>query len=110
MPKPKQPEFIDRINNPEKYPYIENEDGSVSTHQMAAEVDDKGNWVVFPTIVMLPTGELYKFKTNEEAKLFNMRTGNYLLMNNKQEAIKYAKGGYKEGTPLKTFNPLANKP
>ena len=50
MPKKKQPEFVDRINNPNNYPYIKNKDGSISTHRMAAEVDEKGNWIVFPTI------------------------------------------------------------
>jgi len=60
-----EPEFVDRINNPEKYPFIRNKDGSISTHRMAAEVDEKGNWYAFPTIVMLPSGELYQF---EESK------------------------------------------
>ena len=36
----KEPEFLDRIQNPDKYPYITNEDGSISTHRMAAEVDE----------------------------------------------------------------------
>ena len=45
MAKKKKPEFIDRVLNPQKYPYIY---GSVSTHEMAAEVDENGNWFVFP--------------------------------------------------------------
>ena len=44
MAKKKKPEFIDRVLNPQKYPYIKNKDGSVSTHEMAAEVDENGNW------------------------------------------------------------------
>lgn len=95
-----KPEFIDRINNPEKYPVIENKDGSVSTHRMAAEVDENGNWIVFPTIVMLPSGELYEFKSNQQAMDYNLRTGNYLPMKGKDQAIDYAKGGYKKGTKL----------
>lgn len=101
-----KPEFIDRINNPEKYPYITNEDGSISTHNMAAEVDEDGNWFVFPTIVQLPSGELYKFKDSTSAQEYNLRTNNYLPMKNKKEAIDYAKGGYKNKTPLQKFNPL----
>ena len=100
MPKKQEPEFIDRIMNPQNYPYIENEDGSVSTHRMAAEVDEEGNWFVFPTIVQLPTGELYEFKDNMSAMDYNRRTGNFLPMKSKEEAIKYAEGGYKAGTPL----------
>lgn len=95
-----KPEFIDRINNPEKYPVIKNKDGSVSTHRMAAEVDENGNWFVFPTIVMLPSGELYEFKSNQQAMDYNLRTGNYLPMKDKDEAIDYASGGYKKGTKL----------
>ena len=109
MPDNKKPEFLDRINNPDKYPFITNEDNSISTHQMAAEVDENGNWVVFPTIVRLPTGELYRFEDNSQAMDYNMRTGNYLAMPSKKEAIKYAEGGYKKGTALEKFNPLADK-
>ena len=109
MPDKKQPEFIDRIINPDKYPYITNKDKSISTHRMAAEIDENGNWVVFPTIVRLPTGELYQFEDNGQAMDYNMRTGNYMPMPSKEEALKYAEGGYKKGTALEKFNPLANK-
>ena len=109
MPDKKQPEFLNRIQNPEKYPYITNEDNSISTHRMAAEVDENGNWVVFPTIVRLPTGELYQFEDSGQAMDFNMRTGNYLPMPSKKDALNYAKGGYKKGTPLESFNPLTDK-
>ena len=34
------PEFVDRINNPQKYPVIWNEDGTYSTHEMAAEMTE----------------------------------------------------------------------
>lgn len=100
-----EPEFIDRINNPDKYPVLWNEDGSYSTHRMAAEVDENGNWFVFPTIVRLPSGELYQFEDNNQAMQYNMRTGNFLPMNSKKEALSYAKGGYKKGTPLSTYKP-----
>jgi len=95
-----QPEFIDRINNPDKYPGIKNKDGSVSTHRMAAEMDEEGNWFAFPTIVMMPNGKLHEFKDPYLAMEYNLRTGNFLPMKNKEEALKYAEGGYKKGTPL----------
>ena len=66
MAKKKKPEFIDRILNPQKYPYITNKDGSVSTHEMAAEVDENGNWFVFPTI-QYDGKTLRRFKSNKEA-------------------------------------------
>ena len=109
MPNKNQPELLDRITNPDKYPYITNDDNSISTHRMAAEVDENGNWVVFPTIVRLPTGELYQFEDSGQAMDYNMRTGNYLPMPSKKDALSYAKGGYKKGTPLEKFNPLTDK-
>ena len=76
---------------------------------MAAEVDENGNWFVFPTIVRLPTGELYKFKDNNQAMDYNFRIGNFLPMKSKKEAISYAEGGYKKGTPLSTYKPKGKK-
>ena len=100
-----EPEFVDRIKNPDKYPVLWNEDGSYSTHRMAAEMDENGNWFVFPTIVRLPTGELYQFQDSGQAMDYNLRTGNYLPMESKKEALSYAEGGYKKGTPLLTYKP-----
>ena len=108
MPKKKQPEFVDRINNPNKYPYIKNKDGSVSTHRMAAEVDEKGNWVVFPTI-QFDGKKLVQFKNNREAMGNAITSGNFLQMPSKEKALSYAKGGYKTGTALENFNPLIQK-
>jgi len=108
MAKKKEPEFVDRIKNPEKYPYLKNKDGSISTHEMAAEVDEDGNWFVFPTI-QYDGKELKRFNSNSEAMDSALKTGNFLKMTSKKEAIDYAKGGYKKGTALEKFNPLAEK-
>ena len=108
MAKESKPEFLDRILNPEKYPYIKNKDGSVSTHRMAAETDENGNWYVFPTI-QFNGKKLTRFKTNQKAMKNAMLTGNFLPMASKKEALNYAEGGYKVGTPLETFNPLLKK-
>ena len=97
MPAPK---FVDRVKNPDKYPTIDNEDGSVSTHRMAAEVDENGNWYVFPTIVQMPNGGLYQFKDNRQAMMYNLKHNNFIQMPDKASALKYAEGGYKKGTPL----------
>ena len=93
------PPFVDRINNPQNYPVIENPDGSVSTHRMSAEVDEHGNWYVFPTIQM-ENGVLKVYENNQEAMKNALATGNYLQAPNKEEAIRYAEGAYKKGTPL----------
>ena len=99
-------EFIDRINNPENYPYIMNSDGSVSTHRMAAETDEDGNWYVFPTIQMIG-GKLVEFEDNRKAMDSALRTNNFIKMKNKSEALRYASGGYKT-KKLKAFRPPAS--
>jgi len=100
------PNFIDRINNPEKYPFLKNKDGSISTHRMAAEVDEEGNWFVFPTIIQTPGGSLHEFKDSQLAMDYAIRTGEALPMGSKKEALSYSKGGYKKGTALEKFNHL----
>jgi hypothetical protein len=57
----------------------------------------------------MPTGELYEFNDPYKAMEYNLRTGNYLPMKSKDEAIGYASGGYKKGTALEKFNPLKSK-
>tara|TARA_R110000782_G_scaffold59877_1_gene124050 strand:+ start:91 stop:420 length:330 start_codon:yes stop_codon:yes gene_type:complete len=98
-----EPEFIDRINNPEKYPYIQNSDGSVSSHRMAAETDEEGNWFVFPTIQLIG-GKLKEFDNNQAAMQSALKTNNFLKMKNKAEALRYASGGYKT-KKFKQFRP-----
>jgi hypothetical protein len=92
-----RPQFIDRINNPQNYPYIQNEDGSVSSHRMAAEVDEGGNWSVFPTIQMID-GKLKQFDDNRTAMRSAFETGNYLPMDSAEEAIRYAEGRHSYGS------------
>ena len=102
-PPNKTPNFVKRIQNPEKYPFISNKDGSVSTHKMAAEVDEKGDWYVFPTIVQRTDGSLKEFDDPISALKYNKNLGNAIKMNNKKEALAYAAGGYKKNTPLESF-------
>ncbi len=107
MSKPEKhiPEFLDRIENPQNYPVLRNEDGSFSTHSMAAEVDENGQWWVFPTIVpMGPNGELYRFEDPYVALEYNKRTKNALPQTSQKTALDYSRG-YKKGTPLETFKP-----
>lgn len=91
------PKFIDRVNNPQNYPYVTNPDGSISTHRMAAEYDeDSGQWMAFPMIQM--QGEELKVYEDDQLRsaMDNaIRTGNFLTMPSKDAAIEYSKGGYK---------------
>ena len=97
------PNFVKRLYT-HNYPTIKNKDGSVSTHRMAAEVDEKGDWYVFPMIVQQQDGTLTQFNDSRKAFNWNKQRGNVLKMNNKQDALAYAEGGYKKGTLIDPEN------
>tara|TARA_R110000803_G_scaffold54585_1_gene111312 strand:- start:3024 stop:3359 length:336 start_codon:yes stop_codon:yes gene_type:complete len=81
-------------------PYIQNKDGSKSTHLMAAEVNDEGNWHVFPTIQPDNNGKLHKMGLRE-AQAQAIRQGNYKdFGKDKDAALRYSEGEYKRGTPM----------
>jgi hypothetical protein len=109
---PKEPEFIDRINNPQNYPYIDKtEKGAFmnqeryATHLMSNAITKDGRPVAFPMIQYMPeTGELYEFKDFKNALDYAMRTGNFKEFKSEDEALDYAKN-YKKGTPLEKFKP-----
>ena len=94
-----EPEFVDRVRNNQNYPVINNPDGSVSTHRMAAESDANGNWYVFPTIQM-QDGELVEYYDSRDAMDAAFKTGNILRAPDKQSALNYAEGAYKRDTGL----------
>lgn len=104
------PEFEQRLQQ-QDFPRINNPDGSISTHEMAAEVDDQGNWFAFPTIQPGPDGTLQRMELRE-AQARAMAEGNYKAFGqDKQAALDYAAGGYKAGTvideePLQHFGEI----
>jgi hypothetical protein len=82
----KSKDFVNRILNPSTSPApVQFDESNIATHQMAAEVDENGNWYVFPTIV------------NQGGKLVSMplydafdyarKTGEYIPMPNMESAI-----------------------
>ncbi len=80
-------------------PVIQNPDGSHSTHLMAAETDEDGNWWAFPTIVR-EDGELKKLSKKEAFK-WNLDNNEAVAFGpDKERALSFAEGGYKIGTPL----------
>jgi|3_EtaG_2_1085321.scaffolds.fasta_scaffold50402_2 hypothetical protein len=96
--------FIDRVKSPESFPTKKNEDGSVSTHLMAAEVDEDNRrvWYAFPTLIPPnrpeegnATDQWLQFEDNREALAHNKEYGNIKKFYSKKRALAYAKGGYK---------------
>jgi len=72
----------------------------MSTHLMAAEVDENGNWFAFPTIQPGPNGQLVKMDLRNAQKKA-MKEGNFKAFGkNKQAALEYAEGGYKKDTVI----------
>jgi len=88
-------EFVRRILDPSlNVNPIRNEDGSISTHSMAAEVDENGNWFVFPTVVN-EGGKLVR-KPLRQAQQEAISSGQVIPFGkNKEQAINFSAGGYK---------------
>ncbi|AXH72048.1 MAG: putative LigA [Podoviridae sp. ctda_1] len=85
--------FEQRILNPEAYPYLTNEDGSISTHEMAwGELGDK--FIAYPTIIQLPNGKLQRVP-DEIATQWALDNKEYREFNTPDDADRYARGGYK---------------
>jgi len=101
------PEFLDRIYNPQNHKFIMNDDGTISTHLMAAEMDSDGNWYVFPLIQEDAEGNLNDYRNDFDTAMERAITsGNFLPFGqNKDAALEFSKN-YKQGTPLENFNPM----
>lgn len=90
LSKNKGKEFVSRILNPGLSPTpLRNSDGYSMTHQMAAEVDDEGNWWVFPTIVNMG-GELKQLPL-WEAFDYAKKTGERLPFKTMESAVDFSK-------------------
>lgn len=66
-------------------PIKDNKDGTISTHRMAAEVDEEGNWKVFPTLFYYD-GEWIEFDDNREAEQFAIKHKDYIDFGKDKEA------------------------
>lgn len=89
--------FVQRVMSPDKFPVINNPDGSVSTHKMAW--GSYGNQhVVFPTIVYdEKTGTLKDL--GKEAFDYAIKNKQYIPFNNPKEAESFSIN-YKKGSRL----------
>ena len=103
-------EFVRRILRPNDGPNpIQNPDGSISTHLMAAEVDSNGNWYAFPTIISNGM-ELIQVDDPFKALFTNIMRNEFIAFGKDEEgAREFARGAYKLGSPLeglgKPLNP-----
>lgn len=86
-------QFEKRILNPSQYPVLTNEDGTISTHEMAwGEMD--GKYIAYPTVVQLPNGKLQRLP-DEIADFYARENKEYRTFDTPQDAENYSRGGYK---------------
>ncbi len=91
---PNKLNFVQRYLYPSKYPVINNDDGTISTHRMASAETD-GKFISYPTIVQEPDGSLIELE-DDAAFERAMQSGEFLEFPTDEEAKAYAEGGYKE--------------
>lgn len=83
--------WVERGLNPDKYPKIDNKDGSFSTHRLEYATGDKGEAYVYPTIIQKEDGTLkqmdsrkamdYAFKTKTAMQIPNIKLAEYYSQN-----------------------------
>ena len=84
--------FEQRILNPSKYPQLQNEDGSYSTHSMAWG-DGDGKFFAYPTVVQ--QGDKLIRLPDDRAWRYAQETGEYREFTTPEDAEAYSSGGYK---------------
>ena len=84
--------FEQRILSPSKYPQLQNEDGSYSTHSMAWG-DGDGKFFAYPTVVQ--AGDKLVRLPDNVAFRHAMESGEYREFTTPEDADAYASGGYK---------------
>ena len=86
----KQKEFVKRIMEPDKYPTLDNKDGSYSTHSMSWG-EQGGKYYVFPTVA--PSGMKGEMKRygGRDAWKRAMQTGDFIQFNRPSEADTFSK-------------------
>lgn len=86
-------EFEQRILNPSKYPEIKNDDGTISTHEMAWAGTDDG-YYAYPTIVNIG-GKLTRLP-DDLAWQYALENNEFRKFSTPEDAAEYADGGYKK--------------
>lgn len=95
VPQDSQLNFEQRVLRPSQYPVLPQEGGQIATHKMAyAGVDD--GFVAYPTVVQLPGARELVELDGKAAIEHAMKSGEFRKFANEQEAMDYARGGYKQ--------------
>lgn len=90
----KRKNFVKRIMKPDKYPVINNEDGSVSSHLMGYGEAD-GRYYVYPTIIQSKRkGDLVRL-SDDDAWTYSQETGEYIEFDNEDDAAWFSEN-YKQ--------------
>lgn len=86
--------FVQRVLEPDKYPRIDNPDGSYSTHLMSS-AGVAGKEIAFPTIIQDKNGKLQKLSMDEAIK-HALNNKEYIEFSTQEEADAFASGEYKK--------------
>lgn len=93
---------------------LQNEDGSVSTHKMKTETDGQGNWFSFPTVFQNEDGSFVDMSEQAEQDWNSVyeeaqRRGEVINFgSDKNSAIQYGKGSWKNKFDARNNNELLN--
>ena len=84
--------WVDRGLHPDKYPVINNDDGTISTHRLEYVTGDDGEAYVYPTIIQDNDGKL-KQLSSEQAADHAWNTKTAIQIPNQKLAEYYSKNG-----------------
>lgn len=82
--------FVKRILSPDKYPTLDNNDGTISTHSMAWGETEDGRVFAYPTVLLRPDGSLERYG-DAEAWEHTQRTGNFIEFPSREQADWFTK-------------------
>lgn len=85
--------WVERGLNPDKYPSISNDDGTISTHELAYRTGENNVAYVYPNIIQDEIGELKRFDTDYEAWEYAKTTNTFMEVPNAALASYYSKNG-----------------
>jgi len=97
--------FVQRILHRDKYPVLDNKDGSISTHSMSYSSGD-GKYYVYPTVVMGKDKKLKRLKGKEAWE--HSKTNGAIPFDTEEEADNFSKN-YKNVWKHKKYNDQQKK-
>lgn len=97
--------WVQRALEPDKYPFIKNEDGTVSSHRLVYSTGDEGEAYVYPTIIQQEDGSLKELDENE-AWEYARSTKTAMRVPNVKLAEYYSQNGLIKHPTSKVSNPV----